>query len=90
MSLHAQMGVRLTQLRARVMPKRKARAQAILEMALMGTLLAVLLAGTVDLGRAYYTSVVVANMAGEGAAYAAIHPDYDANYPSQARVHGFQ
>jgi Flp pilus assembly protein TadG len=63
-----------------IRPRRK--AQAIVEMALMGTLLAVLLAGTVDLGRAYYTSVVVANMAGEGAAYAAIHPDFDANYPA--------
>src|SRR4051812_27632841 len=62
--------------------RRRARAQAIVEMALLGTLLAVLLAGTADLGRAYYTSVVVDNMAGEGAAYAAIHVDKDINYPT--------
>ena len=35
-----------------------------------GVMLGMLLAGAVDLGRAYYTAVVVTNMAGEGAAYA--------------------
>src|SRR3954470_24268539 len=58
------------------------RGQAIVEMALMGTLLGMLLAGAVDLGRAYYTAVVVTNMAGEGAAYAAINPDKDLTYPT--------
>src|SRR6478672_10998682 len=57
------------------------RGQALVEMALMGTLLGMLLAGAVDLGRAYYTAVVVTNMAGEGAAYAAINPDKDITYP---------
>lgn len=60
------------------------RGQALVEMALMGTLLGMLLAGAVDLGRAYYTAVVVENMAAEGAIYAAINPDYDANYIGQA------
>ena len=58
------------------------KGQALVEMALMGTLLGMLLAGAVDLGRAYYTAVVVTNMAGEGAAYAAINPDKDINYPT--------
>src|SRR5437667_6160285 len=61
--------------------KFKRRGQALVEMALMGTLLGMLLAGAVDLGRAYYTAVVVTNMAGEGAAYAAINPDKDITYP---------
>src|SRR6478672_9761564 len=58
------------------------RGQALVEMALMGTLLGMLLAGAVDLGRAYYTSVIVTNMAGEGAAYAALNPDRDLNSPT--------
>src|SRR5207248_7459692 len=41
-----------------------------------------LLAGVLDFGRAYYTSVVVAQMAGEGVAYAAWYPDRDLNYPT--------
>lgn len=43
----------------------------------MSTVLAVLLATVVDLGRAHYTAVVVANMAGEGAAFAALYPDQE-------------
>jgi Flp pilus assembly protein TadG len=50
------------------------RGQALVELALMGLLLALLLAGVIDFGRAYYTSVIVENMAGEGAAYAALYP----------------
>ena len=56
---------------------RKRRGQAILETALAGLLLVLLLAGAVDFGRAYYTAVVVENMAGEGAAYAALRPERD-------------
>src|SRR5690242_12928500 len=63
-------------------PRGRRTGQAIVEMALMGTLLGMLLAGAVDLGRAYYTAVVVTNMAGEGAAYAAIYPGNDLTYPS--------
>jgi hypothetical protein len=43
----------------------------------MSTVLAVLLATVIDLGRAHYTAVVVSNMAGEGAAYAALYPDQE-------------
>ena len=57
------------------------KGQALVEMALTGILLGMLLAGAVDLGRAFYTAVVVTNMAGEGASYAAINPELDSSYP---------
>ena len=55
--------------------RRRGKGQAVVEMALMGLFLGVMLAGAIDLGRAFYTLSVVTNMAGEGAAYAAIYPD---------------
>ena len=55
-------------------------------MALLGVLLGMLLAAAVDLGRAYYTAVVVTNMAGEGASYAALNPDKDSTYPQPPAV----
>ena len=61
---------------------RKRKGQALVELALASVLLALLLAATVDFGRAYFTAVVVQNMAGEGAAYAGLQPDRDANYPN--------
>lgn len=57
----------------------KAKGQATVETALAGLLLLLLLAAAVDFGRAFYTSIIVANMAGEGAAYAAIYPYRDAD-----------
>jgi Flp pilus assembly protein TadG len=60
----------------------KRKGQALVELALASLLLALLLAAAIDFGRAFYTAVVVENMAGEGAAYAALQPDHDANYPS--------
>lgn len=55
----------------------RAKGQALVEFALMGLFLGMLLAAAVDFGRAYYTSIIVTNMAGEGAAYASIYPDRD-------------
>lgn len=55
----------------------KAKGQALVEFALMGMFLALLLAGAVDFGRAYYTAIIITNMAGEGAAYGSIYPDRD-------------
>ena len=49
-------------------------------MALASVMLALLLAAAIDLGRAFYTSVVVTNMAGEGALYAADNPDKQLSY----------
>jgi Flp pilus assembly protein TadG len=57
--------------------KPRKKGQAIVETALGGLFLALLLAGAVDLGRAYHTAVVVENMAGEGASYAAKYPAKD-------------
>jgi hypothetical protein len=61
--------------------RRAGKGQALVEFALMGLLLGMLLAAAVDMGRAYYTAVIVTNMAGEGAAYGALNPEKDANYP---------
>jgi Flp pilus assembly protein TadG len=55
----------------------KKRGQALVEFALMGLILGMLLAAAVDFGRAYYTALIVENMAGEGAAYAAKWPMND-------------
>jgi Flp pilus assembly protein TadG len=54
----------------------------MVEMALVSVLLALLLAGAVDFGRAYYTDVLITNMAAEGAAYASLNPDFDKDYPT--------
>ena len=56
----------------------KSRGQAVVEMALVSLILGMVLAAAIDFGRAFYTATVVTNMAGEGAAYAAIYPDRDA------------
>jgi len=57
---------------------RKHKGQALVESALMSIVLALLLAGAVDFGRAFYTLIVVDNMAGEGASFASYFPDQDA------------
>lgn len=53
------------------------KGQSLVEFALGGMLLAMFLAAALDFGRAYYTWIVVQNMAGEGAAYLAQFPDRD-------------
>lgn len=58
------------------------RGQAIIETALVGLLLALFLAAAVDLGRVFHTALVVENMAGEGAAYAAKYPARDLISPT--------
>jgi Flp pilus assembly protein TadG len=62
----------------------KKRGQAVVEVALLSLFLALLLAGAIDFGRAFYTSVVVNNMAGEGAAFAALYPDQDQDTNNQS------
>ncbi len=64
--------------------KLKKRGQAVVEVALMSIFLGLLLAGAIDFGRAFYTSVVVTNMAGEGAAFAALYPDQDQDTNNQS------
>ena len=55
-------------------PKRE-RGQSLVEMSISITLLAVILAGVMDLGRAYYTYLALKDAANEGATYASIAPD---------------
>ena len=55
------------------------KGQSIVEFALSSILIVLLLAGAVDFGRAFYTYVVVLNMAGEAATILAFYPDNDIN-----------
>jgi len=60
--------------------RQRRKGQSLVEFALGGILLVMLLAAAVDFGRAYYTFIVVNNMAGEGAVYLAQHGDVDYDY----------
>jgi hypothetical protein len=55
--------------------KRKESGQSLTEFALALPILLIILAGVLDLGRLYFTHVVIADAAAEGATYAAIHPN---------------
>ena len=55
--------------------KRKEKGQSLLEMALLLPILLIVLMGVLDLGRAYYVTVALEDVAGEGAVYAALHPN---------------
>lgn len=55
--------------------RRKAeRGQSMIEVAIAIPLLILIVAGILDLGRAYFTYIALSDAAAEGAAYAAIHP----------------
>jgi hypothetical protein len=51
------------------------RGQSMVELALTITLLMVLLAGTIDLGRAFFTWLALRDAAQEGASYGSIYPN---------------
>ena len=51
-----------------------ARGQSLVEFALMGTFLIMVLAGIVDLGRAYFTFLALRDASAEGAYYAQKNP----------------
>jgi Flp pilus assembly protein TadG len=58
------------------------RGQALVEMALVTPVLLLLLAGAIDLGRAWYSQITIVNAAREGALEAAHNPDlYQAGQP---------
>jgi len=57
--------------------RRSRKAQSLIEFAFGALLLVLLLAAAVDFGRAFYTYVVVQNMAGEAASFLAGQPDND-------------
>jgi Flp pilus assembly protein TadG len=50
------------------------KGQSLVEISLALPVLLLILVGIMDLGRAYFTFVSLADAAGEGAAYAALHP----------------
>lgn len=52
----------------------KHRGQSLTEMALMLPIVMMLLAGVLDLGRAYYTFLALRDAAAEGAAYGSLDP----------------
>ena len=54
--------------------KNKETGQSMVELALTITILMVLLAGTVDLGRAFFTWLALRDAAQEGASYGSINP----------------
>ena len=55
---------------------RAERGQSLVEFALMATALLLLLAGILDLGRAYFTFLALRDAAGEGAYYGSIYPNW--------------
>ncbi len=61
--------------------KRKEKGQSLVEFVLILPVLLIILAGVLDLGRLYFAYVAVTDAAAEGAAYAAIHPEYAAIPP---------
>ncbi len=64
---------------------RKAAGQSLVEFALMLPVLLLLIVGSLDLGRAYFTYISVINAAREGARYGAAHPTDTANIRSRAK-----
>jgi TadE-like protein len=58
-----------------VRPRKKESGQSMVELALMITLLMIMLAGTLDLGRAFFTWLALRDAAQEGASYGSFKPD---------------
>ncbi len=57
-----------------IQSKRRERGQSMIELAMSITVLMVLLAGTIDLGRAFIAWLAMRDAAQEGASYASFHP----------------
>lgn len=57
-----------------IQSRHKEHGQSMVELALTITFLMVLLAGTIDLGRAFFTWLALRDAAEEGASYGTIHP----------------
>jgi len=64
--------------------RRSRKGQSLIEFAFGALLLVLLLAAAVDFGRAFYTYVVVQNMAGEAATFLSGQPDNDVFSPHYA------
>jgi Flp pilus assembly protein TadG len=67
--------------------KPKEHGQSMVELALTITFLMVLLAGTIDLGRAFFTWLALRDAAQEGASYGSIHPLTTDENELKARVY---
>jgi Flp pilus assembly protein TadG len=65
--------------------KRRERGQSLVEVALVLPVLLIILAGVLDLGRMYFSYVAITDAAGEGATYAAMHPDDSAGIYQRAQ-----
>lgn len=61
----------------------KEEGQSLVELALLLPVLILILAGALDLGRAFYAYTTVVNAAREGARYGAFHPDAAAEIRDQ-------
>ncbi|HEY4691660.1 MAG TPA: TadE/TadG family type IV pilus assembly protein [Anaerolineae bacterium] len=66
---------RFLSLRWRRLRRSGETGQSLVEFALMLPFLLLMLMGTLDVGRLYFAYVAIQNAAGEGALYAAIHPN---------------
>ena len=56
--------------------KKNEKGQSLVEVALAMPILILIMAGILDVGRAYFTYVSLSDAAAEGAAYAANHPSH--------------
>ena len=56
--------------------RRSEKGQSLVEFGATLTVLIIVLAGVVDIGRAYFTFIAIENGAGEGALFAAHHPTW--------------
>jgi hypothetical protein len=66
--------------------KQKEHGQSMVELALTFTILLILLAGTVDLGRALFTWLEMRDAAQEGASYASVCPTGDVDSRVRANL----
>ncbi len=64
---------------------RSQQGQSLTEMAVGLSMMLILLAGVLDLGRAYYTYLSLRNAAAEGAAYGSIQPTDTAGIQTRVR-----
>jgi hypothetical protein len=55
-------------------PRKNEQGQSMVELALSITLLMIILAGTIDFGRAFFTWLALRDAAQEGASYGSIYP----------------
>jgi Flp pilus assembly protein TadG len=65
--------------------ERRQRGQSLTEMAIFITILMLLMAGVIDLGRAYYSYLALKDAAAEGAAYGSIEPGNLAGIDARVR-----